>query len=102
MDDNNKKCLTKAELAEGVFSIINVEKSKASDVIEDFIELIKNGLEQDEKVMISGFGSFEVKAKPPRRGRNPQTGESIRVPARKALKFKIAGTAKRELAPRKK
>lgn len=45
-------------------------------------------LERDSKVMLSGFGSYEVKSKPPRRGRNPQTGDSIMLRARKVIKFK--------------
>ena len=88
-DSNNKKsCLTKADLGDAIFSLINVDKHKASDIVEDFIELIKAGLTEDGKVMVSGFGSFEVKDKPPRRGRNPQTGESIILRARKVVKFK--------------
>ena len=88
-DSNDKKsCLTKADLGDAIFSLVNVDKHKASDIVEDFIELIKTGLVEDEKVMISGFGSFEVKDKPPRRGRNPQTGESIILRARKVVKFK--------------
>ena len=56
--------------------------------MEDYIELIKLSLEKEGKVMLSGFGSYEVKYKPPRRGRNPQTGDSIILRARKVVKFK--------------
>src|SRR5512135_3067151 len=52
------------------------------------IELIKEALEKESKVMLSGFGSYEVRYKPPRRGRNPQTGDKIILPARKVVKFK--------------
>lgn len=93
VDDNSdssskKTCLTKADLADAIFGTLKLDKHKASDVVEDYIELIKEGLEKEGKVMLSGFGCYEVKEKPPRRGRNPQTGDSIILRARKVVKFK--------------
>lgn len=85
---NNKYCLTKADLADSIYATLPVDKQKAAQVVEDYIEIIKEMLEKDGKVMLSGFGSYEVKSKPPRRGRNPQTGESIILRARKVIKFK--------------
>ena len=81
-------CLTKADLADSIYETLPLEKQKAAQVVEDYIELIKDALEKEGKVMLSGFGSYEVKYKPPRRGRNPQTGESIILRSRKAVKFK--------------
>ena len=85
---NNKYCLTKADLADAIYATLPVDKQKAAQVVEDYIEIIKDMLEKDSKVMLSGFGSYEVKSKPPRRGRNPQTGDSITLRARKVIKFK--------------
>lgn len=85
---NNKYCLTKADLADSIYATLPVDKQKAAQIVEDYIEIIKDMLEKDGKVMLSGFGSYEVKSKPPRRGRNPQTGESIILRARKVVKFK--------------
>lgn len=85
---NKKYCLTKADLADAIYATMPVDKQKAAQVVEDYIELIKDALEKDNKVMLSGFGSYEVKFKPPRRGRNPQTGDSIILRARKVVKFK--------------
>ncbi|MCB0330215.1 MAG: integration host factor subunit alpha [Bdellovibrionales bacterium] len=85
---NKKYCLTKADLADAIYATMPVDKQKASQVVEDYIELIKEALEQEHKVMLSGFGSYEVKYKPPRRGRNPQTGDSIILRARRVVKFK--------------
>lgn len=85
---NNKYCLTKADLADAIYATMPVDKQKATQIVEDYIELIKNALEKESKVMLSGFGSYEVKYKPPRRGRNPQTGESIILRARRVVKFK--------------
>ncbi|NBW39576.1 integration host factor subunit alpha [bacterium] len=85
---NNKYCLTKADLADAIYATMPVDKQKATQIVEDYIELIKAALEKESKVMLSGFGSYEVKYKPPRRGRNPQTGESIILRARRVVKFK--------------
>ena len=85
---NNKYCLTKADLADAIYATLPVDKQKAAQIVEEYIEIIKDMLAKDGKVMLSGFGSYEVKSKPPRRGRNPQTGDSIILRARKVIKFK--------------
>jgi integration host factor subunit alpha len=85
---NKRYCLTKADLADSIYATMPVDKQKATQIVEDYIELIKDALEKENKVMLSGFGSYEVKYKPPRRGRNPQTGESIILRARRVVKFK--------------
>lgn len=85
---NSRFCLTKADLADAIYTVLKVDKQKAAQVVEDYIEIVKDALEKDGKVMLSGFGSYEVKFKPPRRGRNPQTGDSIILRARKVVKFK--------------
>jgi len=85
---NDKNCLTKADLAEAVYNTVNLDKQKAAQVIEDYIEIIKDALQNENKVMLSGFGSYEVKYKPARRGRNPQTGAAITLRDRKVVKFK--------------
>ena len=86
--NKNRRCVTKAELAESIYEKLPVDKQKAAQIVEDLIELIKDGLAKDSKVMLSGFGSYEVKSKPARRGRNPQTGDTIILRARRVVKFK--------------
>ena len=88
MENNERPCLTKATLAEELYTTLPFDKQKAAQIIEDYIELIKEFLERDGKVMLSGFGSYEVKEKPQRRGRNPQTGQSIMLRQRRVVKFK--------------
>ena len=85
---NSRYCLTKADLADAIYSTLPIDKQKAAQIVEHYIEIIKDSLEKENKVMLSGFGSYEVKYKPPRRGRNPQTGSSIILRARKVVKFK--------------
>ena len=74
---HTRYCLTKADLADAIYVALPIAKEKALQIVEDYLELIKEALEKESKVMFSGFGSYEVNYKPPRRGRNPQTGDSI-------------------------
>ena len=94
---NTKYCLTKADLADAIYATLPVDKQKAAQIVEDYIEIIKDSLAKDGKVMLSGFGSYEVKFKPPRRGRNPQTGDSIILRARKVVKFKPSQLLRRAI-----
>ena len=57
-------------------------------MVETVFSIIKNTLETGEKIKIAGFGNFVVKQKSDRRGRNPQTGETITITARRILTFK--------------
>lgn len=57
-------------------------------MVESVFSIIKNTLETGEKIKIAGFGNFVVKQKADRRGRNPQTGETITIAARRILTFK--------------
>lgn len=93
----NKGCLTKADLVDVLYDNLPIDKQKATQVIEEWIELIKDGLARDEKVMLSGFGVFEVKGKHARPGRNPQTGERITLSARRVVKFKPSQLLRRDL-----
>ena len=85
---NDRYCLTKADLADAIYAALPYDKQKAAQIVEDYIEIIKLALETENKVMLSGFGSYEVKYKAPRRGRNPQTEEPIILRGRKVVKFK--------------
>ncbi len=94
---SDKDCLTKADLVDSIYDNMPFDKHQASQIVEDWIELIKLGLERDEKVMISGFGVFEVKSKHARPGRNPQTGDKITLGARKVVKFKASQLLRKTL-----
>ncbi len=85
---NTRFCLTKADLADAIHAALPVDKHKGALIVEDYIEIIKEALEKEGKVMLSGFGSYEVRDKAARKGRNPQTGDSLILRARRVLKFK--------------
>ncbi len=85
---NTRYCLTKADLAEAIHAAMLVDKPKAAQIVEDYIEIIKEALEKDGQVKLPGFGSYEVRSKAPRKGRNPKTGDKIILRARKVVKFR--------------
>jgi len=80
--------MTKAELVDKIHSNTGLTKDEAFAYMETILETIKKTLETAETVKITGFGSFVVKKKENRKGRNPQTGEPITITARKILTFK--------------
>lgn len=80
--------LTKVELAESLVEKLNLTKREAKDLVESFFEEIRVALEGGEDVKLSGFGNFELRDKASRPGRNPKTGESIPVSARRVVVFK--------------
>jgi integration host factor subunit alpha len=80
--------MTKADLVDKIHANTGLTKDQAFAYLETILETIKKTLETAEAVKISGFGSFVVRKKNSRRGRNPLTGEPITITARKVLTFK--------------
>lgn len=80
--------MTKADLVERIHTNTGFSKKDSADMLESVFSIMKNTLEAGEKIKIAGFGNFEVKQKKDRKGRNPQTGESITIEARRILSFK--------------
>ena len=83
--------LTKNDLIEAIHSKIGPSKNRSNDIVEATIGIIKDTLVSGEDVLISGFGKFQVKAKDARRGRNPATGEDLRLESRRVVTFKVSG-----------
>ena len=80
--------MTKTDIAERIAQQCGFTKKESQDLLESVFHIMKNTLESGENLKIVGFGKFEVKQKKDRRGRNPQTGESITIEARRVLTFK--------------
>ncbi|MBT0651455.1 integration host factor subunit alpha [Geomobilimonas luticola] len=80
--------MTKACIAEKIHVTTGFSLKESADMLETTFSIIKSTLEAGENIRITGFGNFEVKQKHDRRGRNPHTGETIRISARKVLTFK--------------
>ncbi len=79
--------LTKAELADLLFENVGLNKREAKDMVESFYEEVRVALQKGEGVKLSGFGNFQLRAKPQRPGRNPKTGEEIPITARRVVTF---------------
>jgi len=84
--------LNKAELVSAVAEKADMSKKDAEKAVKAVFEVIEESLAQSEKVQLVGFGTFEVKDRAERTGRNPQTKEAIVIPAAKVPGFK-AGKA---------
>lgn len=79
--------MTKAELIDAVAEKTELKKRDVSDVIETLFESVKATLQKGEKVQLIPFGSFEVRERAKREGRNPKTGERLTIPARRVPAF---------------
>lgn len=91
--------MTKADLIESVHQKIGFSKKEATDMVELVFDTIKHTLENGESLKVSGFGNFNVRQKRTRRGRNPQTGESMDITARRVLTFKPSNILRHALNP---
>jgi integration host factor subunit alpha len=80
--------MTKADLVDLIYERVGSSKKEACEVVESIFEIIRDSLSHGDKVKISGFGTFIVHHKNARRGRNPQTGDTITIDSRRVLSFK--------------
>ncbi|MDO9528585.1 MAG: integration host factor subunit alpha [Syntrophales bacterium] len=80
--------MTKIDIVQDVCSKLGFSKKDSAKIVEAVFDIMKENLARGEKIKISGFGSFVVKEKKARKGRNPQTGDEIEISARKVLAFK--------------
>jgi integration host factor subunit alpha len=80
--------MTKIDITKSIYEHLDIPKKDCSRIVESLFGIIKSEFEKGNHVNISGFGKWSVKAKKERRGRNPQTGESLTVDARKVVTFK--------------
>lgn len=84
--------MNKSELIEAVAKSADISKAEAGRAVDAFVDATTKALKQGDQVSLVGFGTFSVRARAAREGRNPRTGETIHIPASKAPAFK-AGKA---------
>lgn len=89
--------VTKADIVERVYKEAGFSKKEAADLVDLVFKVIKDTLSRGEKVKISGFGNFSIRDKATRVGRNPQTGESMNISARRVLTFKPSQILKEDI-----
>ena len=80
--------VTRAQLAEAVYQEVGLSRNESADLVESVLREMTNSLEKGEAVKLSSFGSFAVRQKGGRMGRNPKTGEEVPINPRRVLVFR--------------
>lgn len=90
--------ITRAHLAESIFRRVGISKSEAADLVDQIFDAMSDALVQGQNVKVSSFGSFKIRNKKPRVGRNPKTGEEYPISARRVLTFRSSNRMKDKVA----
>ena len=90
----NGKTLTRADLAEAVFEKVGLPRNEAAELVESVLKQIVYALERGEAIKLSSFGSFGLRQKSERVGRNPKTGEVVPITPRQVIVFKASNIMK--------
>lgn len=80
--------MNKADLINSISEKTGLTKTRSNEVIDAFLDSVTESLSSGEKVTLVGFGTFTISQRDARKGRNPKTGESIDIPAKKVARFK--------------
>ena len=80
--------MNKGELIEAIAKDVGVSKTAAGNVLDSTIDAMMRALGKGDRITLVGFGTFSVSTRQARSGRNPKTGEPIKIPASKTVKFK--------------
>lgn len=94
---SNGKTLTRADLAEAVFQKVGLPRNESAELVESVIREITSCLEKGEIVKLSSFGSFGVRDKRERVGRNPKTGDVVPITPRRVLVFRASNIMKERI-----
>ena len=94
--------MNKADLVSKIADKAGITKKAAADAVEAFTSSVTEAVASGDKVQLIGFGTFEVSERGARTGRNPQTGEEIKIPASKTMKFKAGKAVKDAVSAGKK
>ncbi len=86
--------MNKQDLVDMLANKTGMTKKAASEALETLLDAITDSLKNGDKVTITGFGTFEVRSRKARKGRNPQTGEEITIPARNVAAFRAGKSLK--------
>lgn len=81
--------MTKSEFIEIVAERMNIPKSQAYDVVNVVFDTMKDALIEEDRIELRGFGSFSIREYESRQGRNPKTGEKVKVDSKKSVHFKV-------------
>lgn len=90
----SSETLTRLDLAESVFREVGLSRNESADLVESVLQHISDALVRGENVKISSFGTFSIRDKTARVGRNPKTGEEVPIKPRRVLSFRPSHTMK--------
>lgn len=90
----DRKTLTRADLAEAVYQRVGLPRNESAELVETVLKEITGSLERGEAVKLSSFGSFGIREKGERIGRNPKTGEEVPITPRRVLVFRASNIMK--------
>ncbi|MCJ2165736.1 MULTISPECIES: integration host factor subunit alpha [unclassified Pseudodesulfovibrio] len=91
--------LTKAGIVDYIYERTDKNRAEIKDMVESILEIMKTAVKKDHALLISGFGKFEAYDKRARKGRNPQTTQTITLPPRKVVVFRLSRKFRAELNP---
>ena len=91
------RTLTRADLTEAVFNAVGLSRNESSQMVEDILEEVCGALSRGETVKLSSFGSFVVRKKGQRIGRNPKTGKEVPISPRRVMVFKPSAILKQRI-----
>ena len=91
--------LTKAGIVDYIYERTDKNRAEIKDLVESILEVMKTSVKKDHALLISGFGKFEAYDKRARKGRNPQTTDTITLPPRKVVVFRLSRKFRAELNP---
>jgi len=89
--------LTKAGIVDYIYERTDKNRAEIKDLVESILEIMKTAVKKDHALLISGFGKFEAYDKRARKGRNPQTTQTITLPPRKVVVFRLSRKFRAEL-----
>jgi integration host factor subunit alpha len=92
------KTLTRMDLAEAVFREVGLSRNESAQLVESVLSHVSDALARGETVKISSFGTFSVREKNARMGRNPKTGEEVPISPRRVLSFRPSHLMKERVA----
>lgn len=93
------KTLTKADIVDYIYEKTEKNRAEVKVLVDSLLDIMKQSIKKDNALLISGFGKFDAYDKRARKGRNPQTSDSIVLPPRKVVVFRLSRKFRAELNP---
>ena len=93
----NTRTLTRADLTEAVFNAVGLSRNESAQIVEDILEELSSAVARGESVKLSSFGTFQVRQKAQRVGRNPKTGDEVPIAPRRVLVFRPSHVLKSQI-----